>query len=123
MSDSNPDIIATDDDGNELDDASVEVNGTVPGGGGDGDGDGEGAAADASYVTTEDESEDLPESTEHSDLSGDDLHEPAEHGNDAHSVAFLSDGDGVERDVWLISAGADDPEEAGPEDIILEEED
>jgi len=34
----------------------------------------------------------------------------------------LSDGDGTERQVWVIANGASDPAGADPEDIIFEEE-
>ena len=34
----------------------------------------------------------------------------------------LSDGDGTERQVWIIANGASDPAGADPEDIIFEEE-
>jgi len=34
----------------------------------------------------------------------------------------LSDGDGTERQIWIIANGASDPTGADPEDIIFEEE-
>jgi len=34
----------------------------------------------------------------------------------------VSDGDGTERQIWVIANGASDPAEAAPEDIIFEEE-
>lgn len=112
------DLTVLDENDEEIEDPKLLINGQEVGGGG-----GDGATEDATYITVADESDDLSESEQHSELANDDLHEPAEHDNDAHSLAFLSDGDGVRRQVWLIPAGADDPEEADPEDIILEEED
>lgn len=44
------------------------------------------------------------------------------HGNEAHSEAFAFDGDGVQRRIWVIAAGAADPADAGPDDLIFEEE-
>jgi hypothetical protein len=47
---------------------------------------------------------------------------------EALSVAVLnnggpvSDGDGTERQIWVIANGASDPAGANPEDIILEEQ-
>ena len=35
----------------------------------------------------------------------------------------LSEGDGIERRIWVIESGADDPEEAEDEDLIFEEDD
>lgn len=34
----------------------------------------------------------------------------------------VSDGDGTERQIWVIANGASDPADANPEDIIFEEE-
>jgi hypothetical protein len=34
----------------------------------------------------------------------------------------ISDGDGTERQIWVIAAGASDPAGADPEDIIFEEQ-
>lgn len=36
--------------------------------------------------------------------------------------AFLADGDGVDREIWVIPNGASDPAGAGPDDLIFEEE-
>lgn len=47
---------------------------------------------------------------------------PEEHNNAAHSATYVSDGDGAERQIWVIAAGASDPAEAGPDDLIFEEE-
>lgn len=44
------------------------------------------------------------------------------HDNTDHSVPFVTDGNGVERKVWVIAAGAADPAGAGPDDIIFEKE-
>jgi hypothetical protein len=44
------------------------------------------------------------------------------HDNTEHSLTFVSDGDGIERQIWIIANGASDPAGAGTEDIILEEE-
>lgn len=46
----------------------------------------------------------------------------ASHGNEAHSAAFIPDGDGVARTVWVIANGAADPAGAGADDIIFEEQ-
>lgn len=46
---------------------------------------------------------------------------PENHDNSAHSVTFISDGDGTERQIWVIANGASDPSGADPEDIIFEE--
>lgn len=34
----------------------------------------------------------------------------------------ISDGDGIDRQIYIIENGADDPAEADPEDIIIEKE-
>jgi hypothetical protein len=44
------------------------------------------------------------------------------HDNAAHSLTFVSDGDGTERQIWVIANGASDPAGADPEDIIFEEQ-
>jgi len=44
------------------------------------------------------------------------------HANAAHSLTFVSDGDGTERQIWVIANGASDPAGADPEDIIFEEQ-
>lgn len=44
------------------------------------------------------------------------------HGDSAHSLAYLDDGDGVKRRVWVIASGASDPAGAGVNDLIFEEE-
>lgn len=80
-----------------------------------------GAPTDASYVTLNDETG-LDSETQHANIVEADRHPPAEHDNTSHSAAFLNDGDGVERTVWVIAAGASDPAGADPEDIIFEEE-
>jgi len=36
--------------------------------------------------------------------------------------ATITDGDGTERQIWVIANGASDPAGANPEDIILEEQ-
>ena len=41
-----------------------------------------------------------------------------EHSNNAHSLAFVSDGDGVERQIW-VSADGTVPAGADPDDIVL----
>lgn len=43
------------------------------------------------------------------------------HDNAAHDAAFIADGDNIDRQHWVIAAGADDPAGADPEDIIFEE--
>lgn len=60
----------------------------------------------------------------HGDLSGvtSDQHHAQDHDNADHTEAFVSDGDGTERQVWVIANGASDPAGADPEDIIFEEE-
>lgn len=45
-----------------------------------------------------------------------------EHDNDDHREQYIPDGDGVERETWVIEAGAADPAEAAPEDLIFEKE-
>lgn len=47
---------------------------------------------------------------------------PNSHDNAAHSVEFVSDGDGTTRQIWVIASGASDPAGADPEDIIFEEQ-
>lgn len=37
-------------------------------------------------------------------------------------AAALTDGDGTDRNVWVISNGASDPADASPEDIIFEKQ-
>lgn len=46
----------------------------------------------------------------------------SDHDNSAHTEAFVSDGDGTERQIWVIANGASDPSGAAPDDIIFEEE-
>lgn len=99
----NPDIIATDDDGNELENTEVAVNGEVPGGG-----DGSGAPESATYVTTDDE-DDLENATQHSDLSGADLHAPQEHGDEAHGEIDAKTWDGYEAYVQDTEPSTDEP--------------
>lgn len=82
----------------------------------------DGAGTDHTYVTTEDESSDLPNASQHANLSGADVHDPAEHDNADHSEAFIADGDGTSRDYYVIDAGAGDPSGAGPDDLIFERE-
>ena len=77
----NPNWIAWDQEAEEEDtDRDVEVNGAVPGGGS-----GSGAPTDASYVTTSDEP-DLDAETQHANLSGADLHDPAQHDHQGDTI-------------------------------------
>lgn len=46
----------------------------------------------------------------------------SDHENEDHTAAFISDGDGIQRRIWVIAAGAADPAEATAEDIIFEEQ-
>lgn len=39
-----------------------------------------------------------------------------------NSAGPITDGDGVERHIWVIAAGAADPAGAGPDDLIFEEQ-
>ena len=73
-------------------------------------------------VETVDELTD-PSGTQHTGQLADDgdPQPPANHDNTAHSLTFVSDGDGTERQIWVIANGASDPAGADPEDIIFEE--
>lgn len=51
-------------------------------------------------------------------ISDPDSFADASHDNTAHSLAFLSDGDGVERQVWVSSDGTV-PSGAADDDIVL----
>lgn len=42
-------------------------------------------------------------------------------GNLQHA-ATITDGDGVDREIWVVAAGGSDPAGADPEDIIFEEQ-
>lgn len=46
----------------------------------------------------------------------------ADHDNADHTEAFVFDGDGVERRIWVIAAGAADPADATADDLIFEEQ-
>lgn len=52
-----------------------------------------GADSTLTYVTTDDESGSLENSVQHANMSGSDLHAPAEHGNSQHSQTYAVDGD------------------------------
>lgn len=39
-----------------------------------------------------------------------------------NSGGTVTDGDGTERQVWIIASGASDPSGADPEDLIFEEQ-
>lgn len=45
-----------------------------------------------------------------------------EHDNDDHREQYVPDGDGVDRRIWIIEAGADEPAEAADQDLIFEKE-
>jgi len=62
--------------------------------------------------------------SDHSNLSGvaSDQHHAQVHGNGDHTSTYVADGDGTDREIFVINNGASDPSAAGPDDIILERE-
>lgn len=74
----------------------------------------EGATADATYVTVNDETVDLANSQQHANLSGADLHSPAEHaiGGTAHSASTLADLNTKVSDATLDQTGDSRPPDA-----------
>jgi len=62
--------------------------------------------------------------SDHSNLSGvaSDQHHAQLHGNGDHTSTYVADGDGTDREIFVINNGASDPSAAGADDIILERE-
>lgn len=97
-----------------------EINETIaylpPGASGDimSGGDGSGADSTATYVTLDDETSSLENSQQHANLSGADLHDPADHGlaGAHHTATTLSDLNALIDDATLDGEGSSRPPEA-----------
>lgn len=80
--------------------------------------------ADLTNITSNDHHSKTSSASELTDVSPDssaNAHHSQSHDNTDHTQEYVSDGDDITREIWVITAGASDPSGAGVDDLIFEE--